>query len=100
MLLGWIPLVAVYIVLIRIYGYFTPALPGIYLLLNYAVGIGHAFWRCPRCGEFFSNPWRFFLRGSGYDQGIARACVHCALPRFAVDDNDLGGAESESSRNR
>jgi hypothetical protein len=89
MWLGWIPVVAVYILLIQTFGHFTPAFLGIYLLLHYAAGIGQAFWHCPQCGKYFSNPWRFFLRGSGCDQGIARACVHCGLPRFAVDDSGL-----------
>jgi hypothetical protein len=87
LLLGWIPLIAVYILLCRTFGYCNPAFLGVYLLLNYAVGIYRAIWPCPRCRLSFSDPWRLAFRGGGYDQGIAHACVNCGLPRFAADDS-------------
>ncbi len=86
LLLGWIPLIAVYVMLCRKFGYCSPALLGVYLLVNYAAGIYKAIWPCPRCRLSFSDPWRFAFRGGGYPHGIAPACVHCGLPRFAADD--------------
>lgn len=88
-LLGWIPLIAAYIVIYRTFGFFEPALLGVYLLMTYVGGILLAVWPCPRCGQSFSDPWRFALRGGGYRQGIAPACVHCGLARFAADDSGI-----------
>lgn len=89
MMLGWIPVLAVYILLVRKYESFPLGFLGFYLLLGCVTGIYQAFWPCPRCGQSFSDPWRFFLRGSGYDKGIARNCVHCGLPRFANNDGEV-----------
>ena len=89
MWLGWIPLIAAYILLIKMYGSFSPAFLGSYLVLQYGVALVQAFWPCPRCGRTFSAPSRFFIRGGGYAKGLAPACVHCGLPQFAVDDRDL-----------
>jgi hypothetical protein len=88
-LLGWIPVIGAYIMLIRTFGEFTPRFLGIYLLLGPVAGIGQAIWPCPRCGKFFSNPSRFFVRDGVHEHGMARACVHCGLPRFAPDDSGL-----------
>jgi predicted RNA-binding Zn-ribbon protein involved in translation (DUF1610 family) len=89
MWIGWIPMLAAYILLIRMYGSISPAFLGSYLVLHYAVGIIEAFWPCPRCGRTFSTPSRYFWRGSGFQKGLPRVCVHCGLPRFAADDREL-----------
>ncbi|MBI2679959.1 MAG: hypothetical protein HYX25_03000 [Candidatus Solibacter usitatus] len=35
-------------------------------------------WRCPRCGKWFAAKW-------WYNKGFfARKCVHCGLPKYAV----------------
>jgi hypothetical protein len=60
-LLGWIPVIAVYIMLIRIFGDFTLVFLAPYVLLGYAAGIGESIWPCPRCGQFFSKPSQFCL---------------------------------------
>lgn len=85
-LLGWIPVIAVYIMFIRIFGDFTLVFFAPYVLLGYAAGIGESIWPCPRCGQFFSKPSQFFFRGG---HRMARACFHCGLPRFATDDSGL-----------
>ncbi len=89
MMLGWVPVLAAYVLLVRKYGSFPPGFLGFYFLLGFVAGTCQAFWPCPRCRQSFSEPWRFFLRGSGYDKGIARNCVHCGLARFANDDTAL-----------
>jgi hypothetical protein len=90
--LGWVPVLLVYGILVRRFEYFTPIPLGIYLLLGWVLGMCQAFWPCPRCGQNFSSPWQFSLRGGGYKGGIADECVHCGLPKFAADDatNDSG----------
>lgn len=84
--LGWIPVIGVYAWLFWKYGNFLLEFLGIYLVIGMVHGVCNAFWICPRCKRFFSNPGKFFVRGGGYDKGIARVCVHCGLPRFAEDD--------------
>ena len=55
--------------------------------------------RCPRCGNRFSDPWRFFEkrtlfneRSACYDKYLATLCVHCGLPRFAICDAETVAA--------
>jgi hypothetical protein len=44
-------------------------------------GIRLQLWPCPRCGEWFSAT-------SSYNKSfLARKCVHCGLPKFAVEDD-------------
>lgn len=96
--LGWILVIGVYAWLFQKYGDFPLEYLGFYLVLGMVHGVCNAFWICPRCKQFFSNPGRFFLRGSGYDKGIARVCVHCGLPRFAEDDSTTPGIGTRTPR--
>jgi len=41
-------------------------------------GVRLSAWRCPRCGKWFAAKW-------WYNKGfLARKCVHCGLPKYAV----------------
>jgi hypothetical protein len=75
--LGWIPVTAAYALLFWKYGSFPLEYLGLYVVLGMIHGVSNAFWTCPRCKQLFSNPGRFFVRGGGYDKGVAAACVHC-----------------------
>jgi hypothetical protein len=84
--LGWVPIIIGYILFVRAYGHFPPSeFLGFYVMLYFAACLYQSFWTCPRCGQSFSNPVRFFYRGDGYKGGIAPECVHCGLPKYAAE---------------
>jgi hypothetical protein len=58
---------------------FAAALP--WLLAAIAASQAPVKWPCPRCG-------RPFFAGSWYHNGLASACVHCGLPKWAERDPD------------
>lgn len=85
--LGWVAVIIGYILFVRAYGHFPPSeFLGFYFMLYLAACLYQSLWTCPRCGQSFSNPVRFFYRGGGYAGGIAPECVHCGLPKYAPDD--------------
>ncbi len=49
----------------------------IWMGVAYFAGARLALWRCPRCGEWFSQTYWYHL---GF---FARQCVHCGLPKYA-----------------
>jgi hypothetical protein len=85
--LGWVPIIIGYILLVEAYGHFSLALAGSYMLLYFGACVYESFWACPRCGQSFSDPSRFFFRGFGYKDGIAPECIHCGLPAYAADNS-------------
>jgi ribosomal protein S27AE len=86
--LGWVAVIIGYILFVRAYGHFPPwEFLGLYVMLYLAACLYESLWTCPRCGQSFSNPARFFYRGGGYKGGIAPECVHCRLPAYAADDS-------------
>lgn len=38
------------------------------------------YWKCPRCGNWFFATWL-------YHNQFARKCVHCGLPKWAVENS-------------
>src|SRR5262252_8677343 len=67
------------------FGCLAPLLLGFVVALTWmgafvVTGIRLPFWPCPRCGE------RFSTKGVYNKSFLARKCVHCGLPKYAVDD--------------
>ena len=76
---GYLPLVALVGVLsFRVFSTFAPAMiAAIAGVLVLVIAAQRALrFRCPRCGELFFKKWM--------DQnGFARRCLHCGLPKYA-----------------
>lgn len=92
---------AIYLVMMASQGKFDPwpyilgglAVP---VLAPLPLLIKLANFRCPRCGNRFSDPRRFFEkrtlfneRSACYDKYLAPLCVHCGLPRFAISGAEI-----------
>lgn len=86
--LGWL-LLACYFPILIVIGMFASSIHAdwlfyaswvIWVILSAILGHRIAWWRCPRCGKLFAGYWR----GS-----FAKKCVHCGLPKFAPNPNDL-----------
>jgi hypothetical protein len=50
-------------------------------LTAFAAAMTHLYsFRCPRCGQWF------FIKGAT-NRPLARACVNCGLPKWAIEDH-------------
>src|ERR1051325_3073087 len=56
-----------------------PIVAGLWMLAFIVVSNYWGFWKCPRCGKPFFRKW-------WYHNSFARRCVHCKLPKWAVND--------------
>lgn len=77
---AYIPAVYVFTMLVsKAFGTFLPSFvfAGVWMLVMVTNGVRLSFWRCPRCGKWFSAYW-WYNRGF-----LARRCVHCGLPKYA-----------------
>lgn len=66
--------------LIRLVGSDHPVyiIAGTWMLGFLIAGLRFSHWRCPRCGNWFFAKWWFVNQ-------FARKCVHCQLPKWALD---------------
>ncbi|MGP8253548.1 MAG: hypothetical protein ACLQHF_16075 [Terracidiphilus sp.] len=60
------------------------ALFALYFLFWLVSALRVEFFRCPRCGRFFSMTWWINL------SFLARHCIHCGLKKFSEDDDSPG----------
>ena len=83
MVITWIPLVLLSIYLTDRFpsakSYFTAGIL-VYMGIFFLVGTWVGLWPCPRCGApFFLTRWLYYRRS-------ADKCVHCGLPKWALEE--------------
>jgi hypothetical protein len=81
-LIGYLPVFGIVsVVTEKVYDCSTPGFVTalIWLVFIAVSGVRVEIFRCPECGKCFFAKW-------WYHNILARRCVHCGLPKYAISD--------------